>query len=855
MLNITGSLTKFIFPLILKFIIKQVTTFPSSSLLNCMIILSICVQIEGETFTFSASLHSTIQNSISPNKTNRDSKVFAFSLLYVSGDKVIPFLQQLNRASQLHHVEHQTMIAMIAHHRQSLYPFKSMFFDDLYERECGNFVVDMVEPLVNLPGRIVVSESKLYFHPFNNAFSVADILKWKLESITQVICRTYILQDVGLEIFVKDNTSVSNYLFVLDSEKSRNELNQFLLDHCKTNLEDSSPSNMTLKWQNGVISNYEYLMYVNNIADRTLNNLSQYPVYPWIFTDYTSKTIDIANSEIYRDLTKPIGALTPNRLKRILERYKDMPEPKFMFGSHYSTPGYVTYYLMRSQPDLMLCLMGGKFDHPDRVFAGIAESWNNVLENTADFKELIPQFYNGDGSFLENRMKINFGKRQNGSIVDHVALPPWASSPKDFVAKMRAGLESDYVSSNLHHWIDLIFGYKQRGEFAEKSHNVFHNLCYPGSVDLNSIVDPNEKNSVVTQILEFGQVPQQVFTKPHPERKMAAPYPTLTVINSNSNVEEEIPDKVEPGEVNMNRRLSAVGTTLDNFTLSDKVQVKDHVTFFIDCSETQSVYVGTASGMLYTYRLAAMKYAYSAIISNVSLMCAMDLGTSLCVGSSDGKCYFLSKQQGNVYLAFPAHYDTVSDVTLDRNLVFTSSWDSSVKVWDVVKGAGGRVKTLRLFSEIDHEDRVQSIGVKDAVLVSCVEPANIVIWDWDAMEVLHNLDYSHHDITQVTIWNNKIVLLGVSIVYLDIVTFGEEFSKRFDTPITSHQMLPDTNAVVLAESSGKVTLFDMVEGVAKGEFVTGQSNLTSAHYLTLFEGVLLVGNQSKYFAVYRNRDS
>ena len=30
--------------------------------------------------------------------------------------------------------------------------------------------------------------------------------------------------------------------------------------------------------------------------------------------------------------------------------------PKFLYGTHYSTPGYVLFYLVRAAPEYMLCL-------------------------------------------------------------------------------------------------------------------------------------------------------------------------------------------------------------------------------------------------------------------------------------------------------------------------------------------------------------------------------------------------------------------------------------------------------------------------------------------------------------------
>jgi len=52
---------------------------------------------------------------------------------------------------------------------------------------------------------------------------------------------------------------------------------------------------------------------------------------------------------------------------------------------------------------------------------------------------------------------------------------------------------------------------------------VFFHLCYEGAVDLDTIRDINDRHGLEVQIMEFGQIPKQVFTLPHPKRLTSVP--------------------------------------------------------------------------------------------------------------------------------------------------------------------------------------------------------------------------------------------------------------------------------------------------------------------------------------------
>ena len=50
----------------------------------------------------------------------------------------------------------------------------------------------------------------------------------------------------------------------------------------------------------GEITNFEYLMELNKLAGRTFNDLMQYPVFPFILSDYTSSELDLTQESSFR---------------------------------------------------------------------------------------------------------------------------------------------------------------------------------------------------------------------------------------------------------------------------------------------------------------------------------------------------------------------------------------------------------------------------------------------------------------------------------------------------------------------------------------------------------------------------
>ncbi|KAL4688746.1 hypothetical protein H8959_004998 [Pygathrix nigripes] len=178
------------------------------------------------------------------------------------------------------------MITAILQSRLARTSFDKNRFQNISEKLHMECKAEMVTPLLTNPGHVCITDTNLYFQPLNGY--PKPVVQITLQDVRRIYKRRHSLMPLGLE------HTAESYM---------------------------------LQWQRGHLSNYQYLLHLNNLADRSCNDLSQYPGFPWTIHDYSSSELDLSNPGTFRDLSKPVGALNKEWLERLLTRYQEMPEP------------------------------------------------------------------------------------------------------------------------------------------------------------------------------------------------------------------------------------------------------------------------------------------------------------------------------------------------------------------------------------------------------------------------------------------------------------------------------------------------------------------------------------------------
>ena len=256
------------------------------------------------------------------------------------------------------------------------------------------------------------------------------------------------------------------------SKKKEKDKNSLLLGYYNNNkIEQNenytldSYSSIIKSWENNKISTLQFLMLSNILSNRSLNDMGQYPIFPWLITNYQVTKNHINNNikkenlinDYKRDLSIPIGLSTINERSKIRKKnylitykyfleernykYKEennlyisnydfeelLSNPKinsddipYIFGSHYSNPAYISHFLNRIFPFTLSALeiQGKGFDSPDRLFINLEKTFLSCFSEKSDLRELIPQFFYLPEMFI-NINNLNFGKLQKPKNVEN----------------------------------------------------------------------------------------------------------------------------------------------------------------------------------------------------------------------------------------------------------------------------------------------------------------------------------------------------------------------------------------------------------------------------------------------------
>ena len=257
---------------------------------------------------------------------------------------------------------------------------------------------------------IFTLKNKSYYFKFNqnNIKKIYDNIRHQMKST---------IEDIQIE-YSKIDSKIG---FINNNDNSNLFINTNMLMYKK---KDMNLKNLYEKWSMWEISTFKFLMMVNIYANRSLNDVNQYPVFPWIITNYSESVYSklLSDNKLIRPFGTPMGMMditegAENRKNNFLEHWKCMEEdeekqPNYdRYGTHYSTSLYVSYYLVRSFPfsNIRIELQGSKFDDPNRLFLTLENSFNMALTQKTDLRELIPELFCFPEMFY-NSNNLNLGE-------------------------------------------------------------------------------------------------------------------------------------------------------------------------------------------------------------------------------------------------------------------------------------------------------------------------------------------------------------------------------------------------------------------------------------------------------------
>jgi len=488
----------------------------------------------------------------------------------------------------------------------------------------------------------------------------------------------------------------------------------------------------TEQWRNGEISNFFYLNALNFLSGRSLEDLSQYPVFPWV--------VEGTNGQMkLRDLTNSMGELgTKHRKEQFAQRYEELWQeqqkygkkegeqasslvvPPYHFGSHYSSPAIVMNFLVRLEPfaEEAKKLQGGKFDLPDRIFASYLEAWKSATSVMSDVRELLPEFYSLPEAFL-NWNDFDFGTRQDGNrVLGEVEFPDWAPSRDaqptySMIHLLRTHLESPQVTRCLNAWIDLIWGHKQTGKEAVKALNVFFHLTYEGNVKEETVT-----STEMQQLLGFGQTPKRMFTEPHVESLLAT-FPSFFngfTIPPSGRLVSAHPSRGINSNTHAGFCPQAVVYACSSFLVTLEQAAAAHAFLpTLGCYDAETKILATGGYSDGSFVVAGIgKKDAGAVVTSISVLRRL-----LCIGLNNGVVRFVMRARA--YLKHLRSYPAVERTT---GAVLSIAFDDAKPMVAVAQS-----RYIRLFRTMRQTAHIRDLEAPSDVLQVCFAsraPASVV---------------------------------------------------------------------------------------------------------------------------------